>query len=165
MTKKFAIAFCAITAISISAFAQQPQQTMNATVSRSISTTVGGQDKKSLYTRLGGYDAIALVVDDFITRLATDKRFERFFTGFSDDSKKRLRQHILDQFCAAAGGPCVYTGREMRTSHKGLGITEADWDAAAKHLVEALDKYKVPETEKNELLAFVVSQKKDIVEK
>src|ERR1041384_7869370 len=123
------------------------------------------QEKKSLYARLGGYDAIALVVDDFITRLATDKQFERFFTGFSDDSKKRLRQHILDQFCNAAGGPCVYTGREMRTSHKGLGITEAAWDAAAQHLVAALDKYKVPEAEKNELLAFVVSQKKDIVEK
>ncbi len=123
------------------------------------------QDKKSLYARLGGYDAIALVVDDFITRLATDKRFEKFFAGFSDDSKKRLRQHILDQFCVAAGGPCVYMGREMRTSHKGLGITEADWEAAAKHLVAALDKYKVPETEKNDLLAFVTSQKKDIVEK
>lgn len=123
------------------------------------------QEKKSLYARLGGYDAIAAVVDDFITRLATDKRFERFFTGFSDDSKKRLRQHILDQFCVAAGGPCVYMGRDMRTTHKGLGITEADWEAAAKHLVEALDKYKVPEAEKNELLAFVVSQKKDIVEK
>ena len=165
MTRKFAIAFCALILISTSALAQQPQQTMTASISSSTSTPMAGQDKKSLYTRLGGYDAIALVVDDFITRLATDKRFERFFAGFSDDSKKRLRQHILDQFCAAAGGPCVYTGREMRTSHKGLGITEADWDAAAKHLVEALDKYKVPEAEKNDLLAFVVSQKKDIVEK
>jgi len=139
--------------------------TICASASASTVTTTPAQDRKSLYTRLGGYDAIALVVDEFITRLATDKRFERFFSGFSDDSKKRLRQHILDQFCAAAGGPCVYTGREMRTSHKGLGITEADWDAAAKHLVGALDKYKVPEAEKNELLAFVVSQKKDIVEK
>jgi len=127
--------------------------------------TTGGQEKKSLYTRLGGYDAIALVVDNFIGRLAADKRFERFFTGFSVDSKKRLRQHILDQFCAAAGGPCVYMGRDMKTTHTGLGITEADWDAAAKHLVEALDKYKVPKAEKDELLAFVVTQKKDIVEK
>ena len=56
-------------------------------------------------------------------------------------------------------------GRDMKTTHAGLGITEADWDAAAKHLVEALDKYKVPKAEKDELLAFVVSQKKDIVEK
>ncbi|HXT63948.1 MAG TPA: group 1 truncated hemoglobin [Pyrinomonadaceae bacterium] len=137
--------------------------TIGASALQAKTTSV--QEKKSLYTRLGGYDAIALVVDDFIHRLATDKRFERFFSGFSEDSQKRLRQHILDQFCAAAGGPCVYTGREMRTVHKGLGITEADWDAAAKHLVEALDKYKVPEAEKNDLLAFVVTQKKDIVEK
>ena len=159
MIKKLSFIICLLAITAGALEAQAPKNTSNPV---SIPTV---QDKKSLYARLGGYDAIALVVDDFITRLATDKRFERFFTGFSDDSKKRLRQHILDQFCAAAGGPCVYTGREMRTSHKGLGITEADWDAAAKHLVEALDKYKVPETEKNELLAFVVSQKKDIVEK
>jgi hemoglobin len=114
---------------------------------------------------VGGYDALALVVDDFIVRLATDKRFERFFAGFSNDSKQRLRQHILDQFCKAAGGPCVYLGRDMKTTHGGLGITEADWDAAAKHLVAAMDKYKVPQAEKDELMAFVATQKKDIVEK
>jgi len=127
--------------------------------------TIGGQEKKSLYARVGGYDALALVVDDFIVRLATDKRFERFFAGFSNDSKQRLRQHILDQFCKAAGGPCVYLGRDMKTTHGGLGITEADWDAAAKHLVAAMDKYKVPQAEKDELMAFVATQKKDIVEK
>ncbi len=127
--------------------------------------TINVQEKKSLYARVGGYDALALVVDDFIVRLATDKRFARFFAGFSNDSKQRLRQHILDQFCKAAGGPCVYLGRDMKTSHGGLGITEADWDAAAKHLVAAMDKYKVPQAEKDELMAFVASQKKDIVEK
>ena len=136
-----------------------------AGISTVHANTIGTQEKKSLYARLGGYDAIALVVDDFITRLATDKRFEWFFSGFSDDSKMRLRQHILDQFCKAAGGPCVYTVRDMRTTHKGLGITEADWDAAAKHLIAALDKYKVPQAEKDELMAFVGTQKKDIVEK
>lgn len=124
-----------------------------------------GQNRQSLYARVGGYDALALVVDDFIVRLATDKRFERFFAGFSNDSKQRLRQHILDQFCKAAGGPCVYLGRDMKTTHGGLGITEADWDAAAKHLVAAMDKYKVPKAEKDELMAFVATQKKDIVEK
>ena len=158
MTKKLSIVICLVIMIGSVVAGQTPK---NA----SMSSTVAVQEKKSLYARLGGYDAIAAVVDDFIGRLATDKRFERFFTGFSEDSKKRLRQHILDQFCVAAGGPCVYMGRDMRTTHKGLGITEADWDAAAKHLVESLDKYKVPEAEKNELLAFVVTQKKDIVEK
>src|ERR1041385_3304968 len=158
MIKRISIPICLLAVMTGAVWAQTPKNT-------STSVPVAAQDKKSLYARLGGYDAIAAVVDDFIHRLATDKRFEKFFTGFSEDSQKRLRQHILDQFCAAAGGPCIYTGREMRTVHKGLGISEADWDAAAKHLVAALDKYKVPEAEKNELLAFVVTQKKDIVEK
>ena len=125
----------------------------------------GRAQEKSLYERVGGYNALAAVVDDFVGRLVADKQFERFFTGHSTDSKKRIRQHILDQFCAATGGPCIYTGREMKTSHEGLGITNADWDAAAKHLVESLDKFKVPEKEKGEILAFVTTLKKDIVEK
>ena len=121
--------------------------------------------EKSLYQRVGGYDALAAVVDDFIVRLVTDKQFEKFFAGASNDSKKRIRQHILDQFCAATGGPCVYLGRDMKTTHAGLGITNAEWDAAAKHLAASLDKFKVPEKEKGEILAFVTSLKKDIVEK
>ena len=124
-----------------------------------------GMMKKSLYERLGGYNAIAAVVDDFVGRLITDRQFERFFVGHSTDSKKRIRQHIVDQFCAAAGGPCIYTGRTMKDSHVGLNISEADWDAAAKHLVATLDKFKVPEPEKKDLLAFVTSLKADIVEK
>jgi len=123
------------------------------------------QTKKTLYERLGGYNAIAAVVDDFIGKLITDKQFERFFVGHSTDSKKRIRQHILDQFCAAAGGPCIYTGRTMKDSHAGLGISEAEWNAAAKHLVATLDKFKVGAEEKKELLDFVTSLKGDIVEK
>src|SRR5207253_4658785 len=122
------------------------------------------QTKKTLYERLGGYNAIAAVVDDFIGKLIADKQFERFFVGHSTDSKKRIRQHILDQFCAAAGGPCIYTGRTMKDSHAGLGITEAEWDAAARHLVASLDKFKVGEQEKKDLLAFVSTLKGDIVE-
>ena len=121
--------------------------------------------EKSLYERVGGYNALAAVVDDFIGRLVADKQFEKFFIGHSIDSKKHIRQHILDQFCAATGGPCIYTGRDMKTTHGGLGITEADWDAAAKHLAASLDKFKVPEKEKGEILAFVTTLKKDIVEK
>lgn len=161
MIKRIALAFCLMATFAVAVAAQSSQSSTTAP----MAGAAGMQEKKSLYARLGGYDAIAAVVDDFIMRLATDKRFEKFFTGFSNDSKKKLRQHILDQFCVAAGGPCVYMGRDMKTTHGGLGISEADWDAAAKHLVASLDKYKVPEAEKNDLLAFVVSQKKDIVEK
>lgn len=120
---------------------------------------------KPLYQRLGGYDAIAAVTDDFIGRLATDKTLSRFFVGHSEDSLKRIRQHVIDQLCAATGGPCVYTGRDMKTSHKGMGISEAEWNAAAAHLTATLDKFKVPEMEKNEVLTAVSSLKKDIVEK
>src|ERR1044072_1164588 len=136
----------------------------------SLLLTVGGAvtvraQAKSLHARVGGYSALAAVVDDFVGRLVADKQFEKFFVGHSIDSKKRIRQHILDQFCAATGGHSVYTGRDMKTTQAGLGITEADWNAAAKHLGESWDKLKVPEKEKNELLAFVTSLKKDIVEK
>jgi len=134
------------------------------TMSATASATSQPQEK-SLYDRIGGYNALAAVVDDFIVRLVSDKQFEKFFIGQSNDSKKRIRQHILDQFCAATGGPCVYTGRDMKTSHAGLAITNADWDAAAKHLSASLDKFKVPEKEKGEILSFVTSLKKDIVEK
>ena len=139
--------------------------TLLLAVSVGAAARQGGEAQKSLYARLGGYDAVAAVVDDFVGRLIADKQFERFFAGHSNDSKKRIRQHIVDQFCAAAGGPCAYTGRTMRASHEGLGISEAEWDAAAKHLVAALDKFKVGEREKKELLDFVTAQKADIVEK
>jgi hemoglobin len=121
--------------------------------------------QKSLYQRLGGYDAIAAVVDEFIGRLAGDQQFARFFAGLSTDSKKRLRQLLVEQLCEAAGGPCLYTGRAMKASHAGLGITEKEWEAGAKHLIAALDKFKVPQKEKDEVVAFVSTLKKEIVEK
>src|ERR671924_1530048 len=111
------------------------------------------QGAEPLYKRLGGYDAIAAVTDDFIGRLAADKQLSRFLVGLSMDSQKKLRQHVVDQLCEATGGPCLYTGRAMKAVHTGLGITEADWQATVKHLVATLDKFKVPEKEKNELLA------------
>lgn len=123
------------------------------------------QTERTLYQRLGGYDAIAAVSDEFIGRLAGDPEFSRFFAGFSTDSKLRLRQLIVEQLCAAAGGPCVYVGRTMKSSHAGLGITEREWQDAATHLVASMDKYKVPAREKDQVIAFVSSLKADIVEK
>lgn len=122
------------------------------------------EEKPSLYTRLGGYDAIAAVTDDFIGRLLADPAMARFFAGHSTDSKMQIRQLIVDQLCAATGGPCVYSGRDMKTSHAGLGITEVEWNAAVAHLVASLEKFKVPQTEKDELLAIASSLKADIVE-
>jgi len=120
---------------------------------------------QSLYQRLGGYDAIAAVTDDFITRLATDKQLGRFFVGASDNSKKRIRQLVVDQLCAATGGPCVYLGRDMKTAHAGLAITEDDWNIAVKHLLDTLTKFKVGKREQEELATALTQLKTDIVEK
>lgn len=103
--------------------------------------------------------------DDFIGRLAADKQLNRFLVGLSADSQKRLRQNVVDQLCQATGGPCLYIGRPMKTAHAGLGITESDWQLTVNHLVASLDKFKVPEKEKNEFLALASSLKADIVEK
>jgi hemoglobin len=119
----------------------------------------------SLYKRLGGYDALAAVTDDFIARLAADPQLQRFFVGHSTDSLKRIRQLIVDQLCQVTGGPCVYIGRDMKTSHAGLGTTQKDWDITVNHLVATLDKFQVPPKEKDEVLAAVSTLKKDIVEK
>lgn len=117
----------------------------------------------SLYKRLGGYDALAAVTDDFIGRLATDPQLGRFFTGLSADSKKRVRQHVIDFLCNATGGPCLYLGRDMKTAHTGLNITDEDWNVSVKALVATLDKFKVQDREKNEVLGAISGLKGDIV--
>ena len=134
---------------------------MTLLVINGSSTLAQGGD--TLYKRLGGYNAIAAVTDDFLDGLAKDKQLGRFLTGLSDSSKKRLRQHVVDFLCQATGGPCVYTGRDMKTVHTGLGITESDWDASVKLLAGVLDKLKVPKKEKGETLAAVAGLKSDIV--
>ena len=119
----------------------------------------------SLYQRIGGYDAVAAVTDDFIGRLATDPKLGKFFAGHSTDSLTKLRQHVIDFVCIATGGPCAYTGRDMKTAHKGLGISESDWGVAVNHFVATLDKFKVPQAEKDQLVAAVAGVKGQIVER
>ena len=72
---------------------------------------------------------------------------------------------LVDQICEASGGPCKYTGKDMKTAHAGMGVTDADFDALVGDLVATLDKFKVPEKEKSELLGALGPMKKDIVSK
>lgn len=160
MIKRIALTFCLLFAAGLTVGAQAP---VNASIPSAVNT--GEPQSKTLYARLGGYDAIAAVTDDFVGRLVSDKRFTRFFAGHSEDSIKRIRMHVIDQLCEAAGGPCNYTGRSMRASHHGLGITGEDWDESVKHLVATLNKFKVPKAEQDELLSVVSTLKKDIVDK
>lgn len=123
------------------------------------------EQNPSLYQRLGGYDKIAAIANDYFSRLRGDPQFSRFTGGRSQDSLKRARQLLVDQLCSLTGGPCVYIGRDMKTAHGGLGISDMDWQASMKHLALALDKFKVTGKEKEELLAIVAAYQKDIVEK
>jgi hemoglobin len=117
----------------------------------------------SLYDRLGGRHPIALVVDDFVANVAADNRINARFKGLEPAAVSRLKSNLADQICSATGGPCSYVGRDMKTVHKGMNITEAEWNATVEALVKALDKHKVPAKEKAELLAVLGPMKSDIV--
>ena len=120
---------------------------------------------KSLYSRLGGKKAITAVVEEFVNNCATDDRIKSFFAAAANDPKRlaKLRSNLVDQICNASGGPCKYKGKDMKTAHKGMGITDEHFTALVEDLVKALDKFNVGETEKNELLGALGGMKGDIV--
>lgn len=128
-------------------------------------TEVVEEEQLSLYERLGGYDAIAAVVDDFANRLVADPALVRHFGGFSDDRLQQFKTFNIQLVCMATGGPCTYEGRSMLKTHQGSRISEADFDQVAANLVATLDHFKVPDRERGELLAIVGSLRGDIVEK
>ena len=114
----------------------------------------------SLYDRLGGRAAIMAVVDQLVDNVVADKRINGFFA--STDAH-RLKAALVDQICAASGGPCRYAGKDMRAAHAGRHITDADFDVLVEDLVAALDHFNVPPREKTDLLGLLVPMRKDIV--
>lgn len=114
----------------------------------------------SLYERLGGQPAIVAVVDDFVGNVAADARINR---RFAKTDIAHLKARLVEQICAATGGPCVYTGADMKTAHAGMYITEAELGALVEDLARTLDKFRVPAREKSELLAILGPMKGDIV--
>ena len=120
--------------------------------------------QKSLYERLGGYDAIFAVTNDLLDRMEKDPQLGRFWQHRGTDGVKRERQLIVDFLCASAGGPLYYKGRDMKLSHKGMRISESDWTIFLKHADATLKAFNVPKAEYDEVVAFVQSTKADIVE-
>jgi hemoglobin len=119
----------------------------------------------SLYSRLGGYDTIAAVVDDLLPRLRSDELLSRFWVSpRSADTHNRERQLAVDFIASAAGGPTFYLGRDMKMSHKGMGITKADYAAFMRCLAVSLDTFQVSDPERSEVVAFVTSLESEIVE-
>ena len=123
-------------------------------------TQAGQETTKTLYDRLGGKAAITAVVDQFVTNVADDKRIN---ARFSTTDIPRLKKNLVDQVCMASGGPCTYSGRDMTTTHAGMKITTADFNALVEDLVASLNKFKVSETNKD-LLGILGPMKKDILE-
>ena len=122
------------------------------------------EENKTLYERLGGYDAIAAVANDLVARLNKDSQLGRFWAHRGEDGVKREKQLLIDFLCESAGGPMYYRGREMLLAHRGMKISESDWNVFLGHAAAALAKFKVPEHEQRDVVAFVQSLKKEIVE-
>jgi hemoglobin len=118
----------------------------------------------TLYVRLGGYDGIAAVAEDLLPRLQQDVRLGRFWAHRGTDGLRREKQLLIDYFCSCAGGPLLYTGRDMKTAHVGMRIDEGDWQVFTDHIAATLDAFKVPAEERAAVLGFVESLKGDIVE-
>ncbi len=120
--------------------------------------------EKSLYDRLGGYDAITAVVNNLLPRLQADAQLGRFWQNRGDDGIQREKQLLIDYLCANSGGPIYYTGRDMKVSHKGMKISESDWTAFLGHAGATFAFMNVPKHETDDVVAFVLSLKGDMVE-
>jgi hemoglobin len=144
---------------------------VGALLAISVPSLAGAQGaeyaRKSLYERLGGKPAITAVVDEFVARVAADNRINKFFAAAAADPARMaaFKGKLVDQICEASGGPCKYTGKDMKAAHQGMGISGADFGALVSDLVAALDKFKVPEKEKGELLGVLGPMQPQIVEK
>jgi hemoglobin len=125
--------------------------------------TMEGPKEASLYDRLGGRHPIALVVDDFVANVVADDRINARFKALKPADVFRLRSYLANQICEATGGPCAYVGRDMKTVHKGMKITDAEWTATVEALDKALTKHKVAAKEKTELLGRLGGLRADIV--
>ncbi len=120
--------------------------------------------EKTLYERLGGYDAIAAVTKDLMVRIKADSQLDRFYKYRGDDGIQREEQLLVDFLCSSAGGPMYYTGRDMKTLHIGMRLNENDWSALMEHLNATLEVFQVPQAERDDVATFIQSTKTDIVE-
>jgi len=120
--------------------------------------------EKTLYERLGGYDAVSAVANNLLPRLQADPQLARYWQHRGEDGVNREKQLLIDFLCSSAGGPLYYMGRDMKTSHKGMKISESDWSAFLGHVNATLEAFQVPQPERDQVVAFVQSTKPDIVE-
>lgn len=119
-----------------------------------------GAKSDALYRALGGTEGITKVVDATLAEIHGDLRINLFFekTDMAD-----LRRLVIEQLCAATGGPCEYTGRSMEEAHSGLNLTDADFDAFVEDLVRGMDSQKVPKDLQKQLLGLLGPMRPQVV--
>jgi hemoglobin len=144
-----------------------PKIAITVLVAVLAATAVVQAKDKTLYQNLGGRKAIVAVVDEFVARVAADKRINAFFAATAADAKRLagFKGKLVDQICQASGGPCKYTGKDMKSAHRGMGVSGADFGALVEDLVGALDKFNVAEKDKAALLGVLGPMQSDIVER
>ena len=127
--------------------------------------TANAAEAKTLYERLGGYEGISAVVDQFADSLFADKRISQFFIGMSDDTRAQFKQKNKNLLCNVTGGPCKVISRPANVAHHGLGITAGDFDVVVGHLKDVLNKDKVGPKEQEEVLAIILGLRSQIVDR
>lgn len=125
-----------------------------------LSTGANAAETKSLYDRLGGKPALTAVVNELWAVVFADARIN---ARFAHTKPEVFGAQLVDFLCQASGGPCRYQGRDMKTAHTGMHLSDGEFTALAEDTVKALDKFKVPDTEKNEVMGLLGSLKGDIV--
>jgi len=121
-------------------------------------------EQQSLYERLGGYDTISEIIDEFLKKMFADPQVGKYFIGMGTDTREQLRQKNKLLMCKSTGGPCKIINREMKLAHAGLGVTDSDWQVTVSHLAGTLESLKVGEQEQRELLLMISRLKEYIVE-
>ena len=122
------------------------------------------KDKKddALFKGLGGIPGITAVVDDFTGRVGGDTRLAGRFQGAD---MAAFRKALVDQICETTGGPCTYTGRDMKTAHAGMGVTGEEFRLVMTHMIESLQARKVDPKIEGKVVGLLLSMKGSIVEK
>ena len=127
--------------------------------------TISTAQTPTLYTKLGGQAAIVAVVDQFVANVGADSRINKFFAQTVADPQRlaAFKTNLVNLICQGTGGPCKYTGKSMKDAHKGMGITDADFNALVEDLVAALNKFNVSQDNQKALLGLLGPMKPDIV--
>ena len=113
-----------------------------------------------LYKAFGEKAGLVTLMDDFMVRLLADPR-----TGphFKPSNQQRVKEQLVDQFCALAGGPCLYKGADMKSSHSNLDITKSDFHALVEVLQLSMDAKGIAFRKQNEMLALLAPMHRDII--